>query len=612
MLHVPGVETIPDTTVIPEPEPEAEPEVEISVPLSSEMHGDGTDLSRYFWPRYALPVLSNGCQSAADVLTSAGMRLVGLVYDAQKTIMDLGSVFVEFEPLLHTSPQIYTRKQWDGVKQVPQTVASSNIQLFPFSDNNHFKHRGFKIGYAIEFLSHILSWNTFDNNFRLHWRTRDDFVENYEDSHVPDPIYDYPAWCSYCVEWLHEMTRKGSKNFVSSRGLKVEEYYRKASNASAKMDEDNDVDVDFSMNASLDQQLRYVETLRTHGHSRTHEASLKTWDEEFLSRSQSVRENLFNPRTTDMSKVFLPFDLTNVLSSVTKFGHLGQLIAGDYWEGILLELVQHPQKLKQLEDEYCSLTKMLRPLELLFLKPIHLLTPKESAELVEITGWSENPISVYFSQSRFSKPCTRIDQSRLTLTSKRTMWQNTYLVKMETRTGFMWTTLRNAKKRAETEHDPLYTVQSEKTRDKSTIAHIKNKTKGWMVGPYDFVGHGHIIKHSSSSSLLLAPRFICYSDAEDAVHLGCSQSLSRWYAKVEQRSAGTRESLEKQDSAISKEMGKPVAAVAPDYFTKEIIQQRKKERIGTMGPKDTARVKNRSRIASLGKKWAELDEMVEF
>jgi hypothetical protein len=132
---------------------------------------------------------------------------------------------------------------------------------------------------------------------------------------------------------------------------------------------------------------------------------LKTWDEEFLSRSQSARENLFNPRTTDMSKVFLPFDLTNVLSSVTKFGHLGRLIAGDYWEGILLELVQHPQKLKQLEDEYCYLPKMLHPLELLFLKPIHLLTPKESAELVKITGWSENPISVYFSQSHFSKPC---------------------------------------------------------------------------------------------------------------------------------------------------------------------------------------------------------------
>ncbi|KAJ6628809.1 hypothetical protein B0H10DRAFT_1940189 [Mycena sp. CBHHK59/15] len=514
------------------------------------MHGDGTDLSQYFWPRYALPVLSNGCQSAADALTSAGMRLVGLVYDAWKTIMDLGSVFVEFEPLLHTSPQIYTRKQWDGVKQ----------------------HHGFKIGHAIEFLSHILSWNTFDNNFRV-------------------------STSVVCISTgVHEMTlwkimRIPMFPFVSSRGLKVEEYYRKASNASAKIDEDDNVDVDFSMNASLDQQLRYVETLRTHGRSRTHEASLKTWDEEFLSWSQSARENLFNPRTTDMSKVFLPFDLTNMLSSVTKFGHLGQLIAGDYWEGILLELVQHPQKLKQLEDEYCSLPKMLRPLELLFLKPIHLLTPKESAELV-CRASRDHRVQAYNVVKHLSGEDGDPDAPRSSASQPAGN--------------------RNAKKRAETEHDPLYTVQSEKTRDESTIAHIKNKTKGWTVGPYDFVGHGHIIKHGSSSSLLLATRFICYSDAEDAVHLGCSQSLSRWYAKVEQRSAGTRESLEKQDSAISKEMGKPVAAVAPDYFTKEIIQRHKKERIRTMGPKDTARVKNRSRIASLGKKWAELDEMVEF
>lgn len=35
----------------------------------------------------------------------------------------------------------------------------------------------------------------------------------------PDPIYDYSAWCSYCVEWLHEMTRKGSKNVTILEAL---------------------------------------------------------------------------------------------------------------------------------------------------------------------------------------------------------------------------------------------------------------------------------------------------------------------------------------------------------------------------------------------------------
>ncbi|KAJ6550918.1 hypothetical protein B0H10DRAFT_1968699 [Mycena sp. CBHHK59/15] len=78
-------------------------------------------------------VLSDRAYSAVGAMQSAGMKLTGLVYDARKTIMNLGTVFVE----------------------VP---------------NGPSKHRGFKIGYAIEFLSHVLCWNSFDNNFRMHWR----------------------------------------------------------------------------------------------------------------------------------------------------------------------------------------------------------------------------------------------------------------------------------------------------------------------------------------------------------------------------------------------------------------------------------------------------------
>ncbi|KAJ6539914.1 hypothetical protein B0H10DRAFT_1971203 [Mycena sp. CBHHK59/15] len=55
-------------------------------------HGEGTDLSRYFWPHYALPVLSSTAISACDAISSAGMRL------------------------------IYTRKQWNGIMQVPRGV----------------------------------------------------------------------------------------------------------------------------------------------------------------------------------------------------------------------------------------------------------------------------------------------------------------------------------------------------------------------------------------------------------------------------------------------------------------------------------------------------------
>ncbi|KAJ6626415.1 hypothetical protein B0H10DRAFT_1941968 [Mycena sp. CBHHK59/15] len=267
-----------------------------------ESHGARTDFSRYFWPRYTLPVLSDRAYSAVGAMQSAVMKLTGLVYDARKTIMNLGTVFVEFEPLLHTSPQIYTRKQWNGVMQVP---------------NGPSKHRGFKIGYAIEFLSHVLCWNSFDNNFRMHWRTPEEEAESYEASRVPDPIYNYSAWCLYTVEWLRQIFREGPEQltllealsapgrqpfrglgrygankvlsiagipgwtllsvivadkvlfsviceaffqFVSVRALKAEEYYR-MSRATSTEDMLDDQDVDHWINATLNQQLQLVHKL---------------------------------------------------------------------------------------------------------------------------------------------------------------------------------------------------------------------------------------------------------------------------------------------------------------------------------------------------------------
>ncbi|KAJ6623908.1 hypothetical protein B0H10DRAFT_1943684 [Mycena sp. CBHHK59/15] len=47
-------------------------------------HGEGTDLSCYFWPLYALPVLSSTALSAHDAISSAGMRL-GAAYSQGPT-----------------------------------------------------------------------------------------------------------------------------------------------------------------------------------------------------------------------------------------------------------------------------------------------------------------------------------------------------------------------------------------------------------------------------------------------------------------------------------------------------------------------------------------------
>ncbi|KAJ6609180.1 hypothetical protein B0H10DRAFT_1954836 [Mycena sp. CBHHK59/15] len=140
-----------------------------------ELHGARTDFSRYFWPQYALPVLSDRAYSAVGAMQSAGMKLTGLVYNARKTIMNLGTVFVEFEPLLHTSPQIYTRKQWNGVMQVPTECIGELLKR---------KRKVMKL---------LMS--------------------------LVDPIYNYSAWCLYTVEWLRQIFREGPEQLTLLEAL---------------------------------------------------------------------------------------------------------------------------------------------------------------------------------------------------------------------------------------------------------------------------------------------------------------------------------------------------------------------------------------------------------
>ncbi|KAJ7086523.1 hypothetical protein C8R44DRAFT_752552 [Mycena epipterygia] len=564
-----------DTTIALDPEIPTEDDEKEDINCYRESHSTETDFSRYFWPRYALPVLSETAYSAVEAMQLAGMKLKGLVYDARKTIMDLGTI----EPLLHTSPQFYTRKQWNGVLQVPNG------------------HRGFKIGYAIEFLSHILCWNSFDNNFRLHWRTPDEELENYQASHVPDPIFDYSSWCSYTVEWLRQVqaSRKGLKQltlleaftapgrqpfrglgryganevlsiagipgwmlfsviiadkvlfaviceaffqFVSVRALKAEEYYHNSRTTTAERLDDEDVD--HSINVTLSQQLQ-------------------------------------------------------LQSFVTKFGHLGSLIAGEYWDTILCELLQSQRTLSQLEDEYLGLPAILSPSELLHLKPQFLLNSQDCTALVALYGWSENPIAKYFSQDRYSKPCSRIDQSKLSLTSERKLWRDTYLVRIQKRSGF----IRNTQKKKDSKFDPLYSLESEAFKSEYTIKYIKENTKGWTV---DLSASQMLAMQASWDARSRYPAGMRKMAAEKI------KAEKTWRSKVK--------------SSIVKELGGDAASASPDLFSREIRLRRKQERdelkkkIRSLmsddgkprlfGPKDSGRVKNRSQISSLGRKWIDI------
>ncbi|KAJ6603827.1 hypothetical protein B0H10DRAFT_1957710 [Mycena sp. CBHHK59/15] len=181
--------------------------------------------------------------------------------------------------------------------------------------------------------------------------------------------------------------------------------------------------------------------------------------------------------------------MANIRTSVTKFGHLGALIAGEYWDTVMSELLQSQRTLTQLEAEYQGLPAMLlSPSELLPLKPQHLLNSTEHSALVALYGWSENPIAKYFSQHRFSKPCSRIDQSKLSLTFR---MQNRVLcgpLCVLPSSVSLHERKRNAQKRKDTMFDPLYLLESEIVKREYTIKFIKEKTKGWTVGPCDFVG----------------------------------------------------------------------------------------------------------------------------
>jgi hypothetical protein len=45
---------------------------------------------------------------------------------------------------------------------------------------------------------------------------------------------------------------------------------------------------------------------------------------------------------------------------------------------------------------------------------------------------------------------------------------------------------------------PLYTLEPLAVHSQYTIHHVKTKTKGWTVGPHDFVGDGVVVAKGSS------------------------------------------------------------------------------------------------------------------
>ncbi|KAJ6605052.1 hypothetical protein B0H10DRAFT_1957276 [Mycena sp. CBHHK59/15] len=312
-----------------------------------------------------------------------------------------------------------------------------------------------------------------------------------------------------------------------------------------------------------------------------------------------------------MSKVFFPLDMANFRTSVTKFGHLGALIAGEYWDTIMSELLQSQRTLTQLEAEYQGLPAMLlSPSELLPLKPQHLLNSTEHSALVALYGCIgfRNPVPELIRANYLSLFGCKIDRvlcgPLCVLPSSVSLHERKH----------------NAQKRKDTMFNPLYLLESETIKREYTIKFIKEKTKGWTVGPCDFVGHGQSVHHGSST--FIGPCF-WHPDlsASQMVAMQASWDARSRYASGMRKMMADQIKAEKTwrskaKSSIVKDLGEAAtSASSAGFFFREINIRRKRERdklkqkirylmsddgkARLSGPKDSGRVEHRSQISSL-------------
>ncbi|KAF8212560.1 hypothetical protein K438DRAFT_1250706 [Mycena galopus ATCC 62051] len=109
------------------------------------------DHSTSLYPVYLFPLLARGCD-----LSACGLELKGIEQDSRSLILDFGVTFIEFEPLLHTSPQIFENGDWETITRVP-------------ADS-----RGFKIVIAFKMRSYTLAFLSNDNLCYTYWYSRAD------------------------------------------------------------------------------------------------------------------------------------------------------------------------------------------------------------------------------------------------------------------------------------------------------------------------------------------------------------------------------------------------------------------------------------------------------
>ncbi|KAK7015089.1 hypothetical protein R3P38DRAFT_3000142 [Favolaschia claudopus] len=718
-------DTAPNTTTSASTPPPTLPVPQPPAPASDKHF---TDYTRYYWPKYVFPALD--VSGPLRSISQVGLKLKGLLYDARKTIMNMGTAYLEIEPLLHTSPQIYTTKQWEGVIRVPSS------------------DRGFKIGLAIQFPTHVLSLNSFDNNFRIHWRTPEAEKLHYKTRYVPDPVYDYPAWCTYTAKWLARRLRKPSKTmtlvaalsksgkhpfrglgkygtndvmaiagffpwilfytvlsnpvlfcilceafiqFITPKALQTNSYIQSALRTNPRPPQ-NSGNPDFALSVTDEQRLHYAESLKVHGRKRAHvteleatlidqynQHSVASWQDadaqlaDALSQAQiqmmltkpsgqkgkkTASRARSAPGISKPSDFFtcprepvgrLPstvaFDMSSIRFAVTQYGHLGSVIAGSAWDSVLSELQSTIPLVVKQEKEYRQLTRNIDDdASCLRFKSILLLTAGEIDILANSFPWEENPIITYYrTHPTFLDHESRIHSNSLSLIRQPTRWRETKLFSTANRKGYTWSLFRPPfiiyqPKQTKWENAdeppppikppvPMFTLESEHTRDAYTFSHVKEETKGYTVGPHDFVGHGHYINLGRTSFVGLCFWHESLTQAQMLALIRARDAKTRYVKGMRKMSLADTTAEKKWRTSLKSDFRKSHASGTQIELDSYIRRERKKERAGLLdvirvlcqeeetgkrqrgkksSPRNSARVKNRSLIKTLAKKWHDI------
>ncbi|KAJ7148651.1 hypothetical protein C8R43DRAFT_1128882 [Mycena crocata] len=324
------------------------------------------------------------------------LELVGIEHDPRDIIMDLKGCYLQVEPLLHTSPQIYTREDWEGVTRVPA------------------KKRGFKVVMALEMMTHTIAWLSADNNCRTYWFCRDD-IEHARPGRVPDVLLDYWAWCEFVVKWLKEQDMDPDLDtHTVSDVLSSADSHPLRAVGRYSLDE-------IAARAGVPLWWLFV-LLRLN--PKMLAAVFETfflfaWERlaahEFFS--ESVRLNKLREVNGSFSFVLITtkdlvmrysrflsvnapwvFDLGEVAGAVLLFGHMGPTIVGDGWQDLYDNEAQKATTRQMREWYRLRLPLGLTEVQRLMFKPVVDLTADEHALLVAAHGSDINPVVRYFRQ----------------------------------------------------------------------------------------------------------------------------------------------------------------------------------------------------------------------